>query len=311
MAQLKDKKILVTGGAGFIGYHLCSKLAEQCDNVLIYDNLSSGKIQNVNDVSKAKFVKGDILDLKTLCGLPKYDLIYHLAAQVVVPYSMENPMEDFDTNAKGTLCVLEKARKDDARVVFASSAAVYGNPTVFPTTEEYGFHPFSCYGLSKVVGEEYAQIYREQYDLDIVITRFANVYGLRCHGVIHDFLDKLAKNSRKLEIIGTGQQSRDFVHVSDVVDLLVKVGWLDSAVGQTFNVGLGETIKIIDLAKMMLKILGLENQTVITTTGVSWQGDIHTIWFDNTKARKELDWNPKVTLVDAIKEVIADRKIQI
>jgi len=311
MAQLNDKKILVTGGAGFIGYHLCSKLTQLSENVTIYDDLSSGKMENVKDVPKAKFTKGDILDTKTLCGLPKSDLIYHLAAQVVVPYSMENPLVDFETNAKGTVCVLEKARKDDAKIVFASSAAIYGNPTQLPTKEEYGFHPFSCYGLSKVVGEEYCQIYREQYGLDIVITRFANVYGLRCHGVIHDFLEKLAKNPDKLEIIGTGQQSRDLVHVSDVVDLLVKVGSMESANGQTFNVGLGKTTKIIDLAKMMLTILGLQNRTVVTTTGVSWQGDIHTIWFDNSKAKKELGWNPKVTLEDAIKEVIADRNIKI
>ena len=308
---MEGKKILVTGGAGFIGYHLTKKLSALTVNLTIYDDLSSGKMENVKDVPDAKFVKGDILDLKTLCGLPKQDLIYHLAAQVVVPYSMENPLIDFETNAKGTVCVLEKARKDDAKVVFASSAAVYGNPAQLPTAEEYGFHPFSCYGLSKVVGEEYCQMYKEQYGLDVVITRFANVYGLRCHGVIHDFLDKLAKNPNKLEIIGTGQQSRDFVHVSDVVDLLVTVGSLDRANGETYNVGLGKTTKIIDLAKMMLTILGLENKTAVTTTGVSWQGDIHTIWFDVTKAKKELGWNPKVTLEDSIKEVIADRKISL
>ncbi len=311
MADLKEKKVLVTGGAGFIGYHLCSKLSNNTNDLTIYDDLSSGKMENVKDVPKAKFVKGDILDLKTLCGLEKTDLIYHLAAQVVVPYSMENPLIDFETNAKGTLCVLEKARKDDAKLVFASSAAVYGNPTQLPTSEEYGFHPFSCYGLSKVVGEEYCNIYREQYGLDIVITRFANVYGLRCHGVIHDFLEKLAKNPNKLEIIGTGQQSRDLVHISDVVELLVKVGSLESANGQTYNVGLGKTTKIIDLAKLMLQILNLQDKTVVTTTGVSWQGDINTIWFNNQKARKELDWNPKVTLEDSIKEVIADRKLSI
>jgi UDP-glucose 4-epimerase len=311
MADLKEKKVLVTGGAGFIGYHLCSKLSDLTDDLTIYDDLSSGKMENVKDVPKAKFVKGDILDLKTLCELEKSDLIYHLAAQVVVPYSMENPLIDFETNAKGTLCVLEKARKDDAKLVFASSAAVYGNPTQLPTSEEYGFHPFSCYGLSKVVGEEYCNIYREQYGLDIVITRFANVYGHRCHGVIHDFLEKLAKNPNRLEIIGTGQQSRDLVHISDVVELLVKVGSLESANGQTYNVGLGKTTKIIDLAKLMLQILNLQDKTVVTTTGVSWQGDINTIWFNNQKARKELDWNPKVTLEDSIKEVIADRKLSI
>jgi UDP-glucose 4-epimerase len=308
---MDTKKVLVTGGAGFIGYHLCKKLSTLTDNLTIYDNLSSGKMENIKDVPTANFVKGDILDLKALCGLPKQDLIYHLAAQVVVPYSMENPLIDFETNAKGTVCVLEKARKDDAKLVFASSAAVYGNPTVFPTPESYGFHPFSCYGLSKVVGEEYCQMYREQYGLDIVITRFANVYGLRCHGVIHDFLDKLAKDPKKLEIIGTGKQSRDFVHVSDVVNALVTVGFEDKFNGEVYNLGIGKTTTILELAQLMLTILNLQNKTVVTTTNHSWQGDVTKIWFDNSKARRELYWTPKVTLEDSIKEVIADRKIKI
>jgi UDP-glucose 4-epimerase len=308
---VEGKKVLVTGGAGFIGYHLCSKLSTLTDNLTIYDNLSSGTMQNVKDVPKARFVRGDILDLKTLCEQPKHDLIYHLAAQVVVGYSMENPMVDFDTNAKGTLSVLEKARKDDAKVVFASSAAVYGNPEVFPTPESYGFHPFSCYGLSKVVGEEYCQMYREQYGLDIVITRFANVYGLRCHGVIHDFLDKLAKNPDKLEMLGTGQNCRDFVHVSDVVAALIQLGQKEGISGEVYNLGLGKTTSILELADLILQILKLEKRTVITTTGTSWQGDVTKIWFDITKAKKELGWTPKVTLEESIKEVIADRKIKI
>jgi UDP-glucose 4-epimerase len=267
-------------------------------------------MENVKDVGKVKFVKGDILDLKKLGSVEKADLIYHLAAQVVVPYSMENPLVDFETNAKGTLQVLEKARKDDAKLVFASSAAVYGNPSQLPTTEDYGFHPVSCYGLSKVVGEEYCGMYKDQYGLDITIMRLANVYGLRCHGVIHDFLDKIAKNPGKLEIIGTGLQSRDFVHVSDVIDALVTVGSDESANGKTYNIGFGTKTKIIDLAKLMLKILNIQNKTFITTTGVSWQGDINTIWFDISKTKKELNWNPKVSLEDSIKEVIADRKLK-
>jgi len=309
MAEFNGKKVMVTGGAGFIGFHLSKALSSLTDDLTIYDNLSSGKMENVRDVSAAKFVKGDILDVKTLFSQEKMDLVYHLAAQVVVPYSMENPMEDFDTNAKGTLCVLEKARKDDAKVVFASSAAVYGNPSVFPTPESYGFHPFSCYGLSKVVGEEYCQMYREQYGLDIVITRFANVYGSRCHGVIHDFLDKLSKNPNKLEIIGTGQQCRDFVHVSDVVDALIKVGAMSSVDGRVYNLGFGKTTSILELSKLILTILNLQDKTVVTTTNVSWHGDVTKIWFDITKAKKELNWNPKVSLEDSIKEIIAERKI--
>ena len=125
-----------------------------------------------------------------------------------------------------------------------------------------------------------------QYGLDIVITRFANVYGLRCHGVIHDFLDKLAKNPNKLEIIGTGQQCRDFVHVSDVVEALVTVGSKDFVKGEVYNLGLGKTTSILELAKLILTILNLQNKTVVTTTGVSWQGDVTKIWFDITKAKK-------------------------
>ncbi len=308
MGELEGKRVLVTGGAGFIGFHLCKTLADSDVDVTLYDNLSSGKMENVKDVPKAKFTRGDILDLKKLCNLEKSDVIFHLAAQVVVPYSMENPTEDFETNARGTLNVLEKARKDDSRLVFASSAAVYGNPTQLPTRESYGFHPFSCYGLSKVVGEEYCQIYASQYGLDITILRFANVYGSRCHGVINDFLDKLERNPNKLEIIGTGQQARDFVNVADVVNAIILAASRENAIGQTYNIGFGKTTKIIDLANMILGILNLKGKTVVTTTGVSWQGDIDTIWFDICKTKKELKWTPKITLEDHLRKLVAERK---
>ena len=309
MDQLKGKRILVTGGAGFVGFHLCRKLSDFTSNITVYDNLSSGKVENVKHLPKVHFVKADILDLKKLNSQEKADLIYHLAAQVVVPYSMENPVEDFETNARGTLNVLEKARKDDARVVFTSSAAVYGNTTKLPTPESYGFDPASCYGLSKVVGEQYCNMYSKQYGLDITILRFANVYGPRCHGVIPDFLDKLSRNPEKLEIIGTGQQSRDFVHIFDVVEALTMAAVSEEAIGETFNIGFGKTIKIIDLAKMILKILGLSNKTVVTTTNVPWQGDINTIWFDITKAKKDLKWHPKISLEDNLKELVMERKM--
>jgi UDP-glucose 4-epimerase len=310
MIEIEGKKILVTGGAGFIGFHLCKKLSNLDSDLTIYDNLSSGKMENVKDVPKAKFTKGDILDLKQLLSQDKADLIYHLAAQVVVPYSMENPLEDFDTNAKGTMHVLEKARKDDSKLVFSSSAAVYGNPSQLPTSEDYGFHPFSCYGLSKVIGEEYCNMYESQYGLDITVLRFANVYGSRCHGVIHDLLDKLAKDPHKLEIIGTGLQSRDFIHVSDAVEALIKVGYDETTNKKTYNIGNAKTIKIMDLANLILRILNLQGKTIVTTTNVSWQGDVNTIWFDNTKAKKELNWKPKVSLEDSIREMIAERNLK-
>jgi UDP-glucose 4-epimerase len=309
MAGMEGTKILVTGGAGFIGFHLSKKLTSLPASVTIYDNLSSGKILNVKDVPDANFVKGSILDFKQLCSLEKSELIFHLAAQVVVPYSMENPTEDFDTNARGTLNVLEKARKDDSRVIFASSAAIYGNPSIMPTPESYGFHPFSCYGLSKVVGEEYCDMYARQYGLEVTVARFANVYGSRCHGVISDFFDKIGRNPTELEIIGTGLQSRDFVHVSDVVEALSLAATSRKAVGETFNIGFGKTTRIIDLAKMILEILKLSGKTIITTTNVSWHGDIDSIWFDIGKIRKELGWTPKIRLEDHIRTLLAERKL--
>ena len=309
MGQLNGKNILVTGGAGFIGSHLCKKLSSLTQNLTIYDNLSSGKVENVKHLPKVHFVKADILDLKKLQSQEKTDLIYHLAAQVVVPYSMENPIEDFETNARGTLNVLEKARKDDARVIFASSAAVYGNTTQLPTPETHGFSPDSCYGLSKVVGEQYCNMYSKQYGLDVTIVRFANVYGSKCHGVISDFLDKISRNPEQLEIIGSGMQSRDFVHIYDVVDALLLCATSDIAIGETFNIGFGKTTTIIDLAKIILKILGLSEKTVLKPTNVPWHGDIKTIWFDISKTKKTLNWAPKITLEDTLKELILERKM--
>ncbi len=144
--------------------------------------------------------------------------------------------------------------------------------------------------------------------MDITVVRFSNVYGSRCHGVINDFLDKLQKNPDKLEIIGTGLQARDFVHVSDIADALALISD-KSAIGKTFNLGFGETTKIIDLAKMMLKILNLSDKTKVTTTNVSWQGDIDTIWFDISKAKNELKWTPKVRLEDHLRTLITERKM--
>jgi UDP-glucose 4-epimerase len=309
MEQLKGKRILVTGGAGFIGSHLCKKLSSISSKLTIYDNLSSGKVENVKHLPKVHFVKADILDFKKLQSQVKTDLIYHLAAQVVVPYSMENPIEDFETNARGTLNVLEKARKDDARVVFASSAAVYGNTTQLPTPETHGFSPDSCYGLSKVVGEQYCNMYSKQYGLDVTIVRFANVYGPKCHGVIHDFLAKISKNPEQLEIIGSGMQSRDFVHIYDVVDALLLSATSDAAIGETFNIGFGKTTTIINLAKIILDILGLSKKTIIKPTNIPWQGDIKTIWFDISKVKKTLKWTPRISLEDTLKELILERKM--
>ena len=310
METLEGKRILVTGGAGFIGYHLCLKLLENGANLTIYDNLSTGRIENVKDLPKpVKFVKGDVGNFEMLeNNVGKVDVIFHLAAQVSVPYSMENPAEDFKTNAYGTLNILELARKKDARVVYASSAAVYGKPAKTPTPENSPLNPISFYGLSKLVGENYCNMYVEKYGLEASIMRIANAYGPRCHGVIADFLHKIRKNPRKLEIIGSGLQSRDFVHVSDVVEALILSATSKEALSQTFNVGFGRTMKVVDLAKTLLKMLKLD-ETVITPTNKSWEGDVEIIWLDISKTRERLKWTPKTSLEEGLKNLISVERL--
>ena len=310
METLEGKRILVTGGAGFIGYHLCLKLLENGANLTIYDNLSTGRIENVKDLPKpVKFVKGDVGNFEMLeNNVGKVDVIFHLAAQVSVPYSMENPSEDFKTNAYGTLNILELARKTDARVVYASSAAVYGKPAKTPTPENSPLNPISFYGLSKLVGENYCNMYVEKYGLEASIMRIANAYGPRCHGVIADFLHKIRKNPGKLEIIGSGLQSRDFVHVSDVVEALILSATSKEALSQTFNVGFGRTMKVVDLAKTLLKMLKLD-ETVITPTNKSWEGDVEIIWLDISKTRERLKWTPKTSLEDGLKNLISVERL--
>jgi UDP-glucose 4-epimerase len=221
---------------------------------------------------------------------------------------MENPADDFKTNAYGTLNILELARKKDARVVYASSAAVYGKPAKTPTPENSPLNPISFYGLSKLVGENYCNMYIEKYGLEASIMRIANAYGPRCHGVIADFLHKIRKNPRKLEIIGSGLQSRDFVHVSDVVEALILSATSKEALSQTFNVGFGMTMKVVDLAKTLLKMLKLD-ETVITTTNKSWEGDVEIIWLDISKTRERLKWTPKTSLEEGLKNLISVERL--
>ena len=305
MQELEGREILVTGGAGFIGSHLCQKLLEYNVRLTVYDNLSTGSIENIKGLQeRIRFVRGDIrsTEFSEKAGSP--DLIFHLAAQTSVPKSMANPVEDYEINAYGTLNVLELARKKDSRVVYTSSAAIYGNPEVLPTPEDCPPKPVSFYGLSKLVGEEYCKMYMDSYGLEVSIARISNAYGSRGHGVIKDFIDKIRLNKRKLEVLGTGEQSRDFIHVSDVVNALVLSATMNEARGQIFNVGSGESMKIIELAKLMIRMLGLENVTLISTTNRSWKGDIEIIWLDISKAKKVLNWKPSVRFENGLKSLM-------
>ena len=311
MKALNDQEVVVTGGAGFIGSNLCRTLLEHGTKVTAFDNLYSGKIDFIKDLMTKglNFVQEDIRDPAALEKATKNcEAIFHLAAQTSVPFSMENPKEDCEINVVGTLNVLEAARKAGARIVFASSCAVYGNPEKRPTPETYPTHPIAFYGLTKLLGENYCRFYQETYGLEVVMLRIFNVYGPNCHGAIYDFLNKLRKTPNKLEVLGTGKQSRDFVYISDMVDALIKAATSPTAAGQAFNIGTGTTTSVTELAKMIIDILGLEDVEIYFTGGQAWAGDMDLTLADNSKAVNILQWKPQVSLKEGLKKLISSRR---
>ena len=311
MKSFENKEVVVTGGAGFIGSNLCRTLLEQGAKVTAYDNMYSGKMEFIKDLldKGLNFVQADIRDPEALeKATKKCDKIFHLAAQTSVPFSMENPQEDCEINVIGTLNVLEAARKADVRVVFASSCAVYGNPAKRPTPETYPTNPIAFYGLSKLLCENCCRFQKETYGLEVVMLRIFNVYGPNCHGVMYDFLKKLQKNPKKLEVLGTGRQSRDFVYISDMVNFLLKAATSPQAPGEAFNVGTGTTTSVAELADMIIEILELKDVEVSFTGGQAWEGDMDITLADNSKAVNKLQWRPQVSLKQGLKKLISSGK---
>lgn len=284
-----DKNILITGGAGFIGSHLTQALLNNGNQVIVLDNLSSGIFENLPTHLGLKFVKGDILDVALVDRLMKHiDLVFHLAEYIpntsghVVEYSMNNPLKDLEISVKGTINVLEAARKTKAKVVLTSTAAVYGEPIESPVEEECATNPISPYGASKLAAEVYCNMYYNTHELPIVVARLFNVYGPRQRKyVMYDILSKLKSNPKKLEILGTGEQKRDFIYVGDVVNGLIYLSTLEEAYGQTFNMGTGISTSIKQIVKYITELLNVDPN--VTYTGSSWKGDIKRLTADTAK----------------------------
>lgn len=284
------QQILVTGGAGFIGSHLVDALVAEND-VRVLDDLSSGDQSFVND--RAEFVQGDICDKQVSCdAMAGVDLVYHQAASVNVSQSVEQPRASHETNVSGTLNILEAARQQDARVVFASSAAIYGEPDVVPMTEKHPVNPQSPYGLEKLTGDQYMRLYNELYGLPTVPLRYFNVYGPRqtggdYAGVITVFLDQ-AQTGKPLTVHGDGTQTRDFVHVDDVVQANLRAGTTE-IVGVPFNIGTGESTSIRELAE---NIQLMADQSVEIIYQDQREGDIMESEANINRAREMLGYQP-------------------
>jgi UDP-glucose 4-epimerase len=309
------KNVLVTGGAGFIGSHLVEGLVSQgVERVVILDNLSCGHKENIPLMSNVSFVEGDIRDVKLVDNLAsKCDVIFHLAEYIpettkygpghVIKFSVEKPLEDFDVNTRGTLVVLEAARKNHCKVVFTSTAAVYGKTDIETIGEDYVKRPVSPYGASKLCAETYVSLYARAFEVPGVIARFFNVYGPRQRKyVMYDMLLKLASNPKRLEVLGTGKESRDFVYVQDVVDALLLITSNPEAEGQIFNIGTGVATPILKVVELIKQILQMD--TEIEISGKSWPGDLRTITADNGKIAA-LGFKPKYSVEEGLRKLVA------
>ncbi len=293
---------LITGGAGFIGSHIAEELTGEGHNVRIFDNLSSGHLHNLDHLKgKVEFVKGDVRDRAAIeAAMKGVDFCYHEAALVSVFESVEKPFDNHDINMTGALNVLNAAKLAGAkRVVFASSAAIYGNDPALPKREDMRPQPASPYAAGKITGEYYLSIFAQLYGVQTVSLRYFNVFGPRqdpksmYSGVISKFSDDL-KAGRTPTIFGDGQQTRDFVFVKDIVQANIKAMRSPNAGnGEAFNVATGQTASLLD----MLRVLGeLTGKTITPNFRDARQGDIRHSSADIARAREILGYEPRFNL---------------
>jgi len=295
-------RILVTGGAGFIGSHVAEKLLELGHQVVVLDDLSTGSEENIPD--GVEFVKGDITDrqlVSELMGDTRFDVVNHHAAQMDVRGSVEDPSFDARVNILGTLNLLQSSIKTGVKkFMFASTGgAVYGEQDRFPADEDHPTRPVSPYGISKLACEKYLFYYQVQYGLQTVIMRYANIYGPRQNpfgeaGVVAIFSHKLARGEQ-VTINGDGLQTRDYVYVGDVVaaNLLA----LDSAGSLMFNVGTGIETDVVTLYKHLAEAAGSD---LPARHGPAKPGEQRRSVISPQLAHESLGWTPKVSLAQGL-----------
>ena len=305
---MKNRKVAITGGAGFIGANLAKELAAN-NSVIIIDNLSAGKKENLIDLlgENVKFVEGSIGDLSLLKSLFKnVDFIFHQAAISSVPKSIEDPLATNETNVTGTLNVLLAARDSGVKkVIYASSAAVYGDAPVLLVREDMIPNPQSPYAITKLIGEYYCQAFQAVYGLSTVSLRYFNVYGPKQDPnsdyapVIPRFI-KSVSEGKPPTIFGDGEQTRDFVFVSDVVRANILAAESDAT--GVFNIGQGRRVTISELARLMSHIMNKEVGIIHQGARV---GDIRHSLADISKARL-FGYEPRYDLERGLRETISD-----
>lgn len=304
MKPLSEMKVLVTGGAGFVGSNLVDALVVRNVKTIVLDDLFTGKIENLPKSNLVEFVEGSVCDEDLVKKLVKeVDLVFHLAARNII-VSTQNPREDFAVNIGGTLNILLAAKERGIKVVYTSSTSIYGNPRYLPINEDDAINPFTPYATSKLAGENYCFSFYETYGLPTTVVRYSNIYGIKQRpdnpycGVVSKFFDAVIKDQPP-SIHGDGEQTRDFTYVDDAVEATILAA-SEKAEGQIYNVGTGIETSINTLAQKIIKLFGKN----ITPTYID-RRDIDNIRrrvVNIEKIRKELRWIPKYSLDDGLRK---------
>ena len=301
----EPKTALVTGGAGFIGSHLVDRLLSLGHKVVVIDNLSTGKLKNLNP--SATFHHLDITQpsVTEVFQREQPDLVFHLAAQVSVTQSTRDPFHDSDVNVFGTLRLLEAARKCGIEKFIYSSTggALYGDPETDPCTEEHPVLPVSPYGMSKYIAELYLDLYHRLYQINFTTLRYGNVYGPRQEaqgeaGVVAIFAQAMLEGHQP-QIFGDGNQERDFVFVDDVVDANMLA--INKGNGGSFNIGTGEKTSINQIFEYLRSIIGYRWGP---EHGPARHGDVYKISLDSSKAIRDLGWKPKMEMAEGLSQTV-------
>ncbi len=310
--MISNKNILITGGAGFIGSHLFETLIKHNNYITIIDNFDgyySGKEENFNYITNKfknkvdfKLIRGDLLDNSTYNKIKTdYEIIFHLAAQPGVRYSIEHAPEITHNNITSTVNIFEYAKENDInKVVIASSSSVYGNPNYTPVDEKHPKNPISPYAVSKLCCEEYAHYYFREYGLPVTSLRFYTVFGPRGRPdmAIRKFFN-LILQEKPINVYGDGKQLRDFTYVSNIVNGLILAAEKDESSGKSFNLGCSDPISVNELIDKMYNIAGKSKKVNYTEKR---KGDVKVTHSDITKAKNLLGYTPKIDIDKGLKK---------
>ena len=288
--SLADEEVLVTGGAGFLGSHLARKAVNLGARVTICDNLREGSLGNIRDLRKhVKLVREDIVNAQAVERVIKDKAyVFHFAGNASMPKSVENPTFDMQNNLIGTYNVLKSIvdNESETTLLFSSSAAVYGEPKKLPMREDHPLNPVSPYGTSKLAAEEYCRLFTKLYGLRSVCLRFFNVYGPdQTRNIHHDVMKKIVNSKETLQMLGTGKEVRDFVHIDDAIDATLKLAEQSKTFsGMAINVGRGIGTSIDQLVRIFLNVLQCERE--VAFEGRQRKGDISALIAENGRLQR-------------------------